>query len=138
MEGETDFLRERANQNGIDFLLFDLDLANTFLDVAAAFQSKETASRNHSNARKAYDTVMRLMPKLRLDQHVRQDFNRKLSLSEDSAAGHWAAVLAATRYSLYDRWRHVGRVTASDNTSYRSEFSPCYENCDQGGWWGGL
>ncbi len=80
MEGETDFLRERANQNGIDFLLFDLDLANTFLDVAAAFQSKETASRNHRNARKAYDTAIRLMPKLRLDQHVRQDFNRKLSL----------------------------------------------------------
>lgn len=80
MEGEKDSVSERANQNGIDFLFIDLDLANTFMDLAEASQSEETARRNHPNARKAYDTVIRLMPKLRLNQHVRQDFNRKLSL----------------------------------------------------------
>jgi hypothetical protein len=33
MEGAKDFVSERANQNGIDFLFIDLDLANTFMDV---------------------------------------------------------------------------------------------------------
>jgi hypothetical protein len=80
MEGETDSLRERANQNGIDFLFIDLDLADTFMDVAEASQSEETARRNHRNARKAYEAVMRLLPKLRPDLQERQDLNRKLGL----------------------------------------------------------
>ena len=79
MEGETDYLREQGNQNGIDFLLIDLDLANTFLDVAERSESEDTARRNHSNARKAYDTVIRLLPKLRPDERERRDINRKLS-----------------------------------------------------------
>lgn len=33
MEGAKDSVSERANQNGIDFLFIDLDLANTFMDV---------------------------------------------------------------------------------------------------------
>ena len=45
MEGETDYLRERGNQNGIDFLLIDLDLANTFLDVAEVDATNNLAER---------------------------------------------------------------------------------------------
>jgi hypothetical protein len=80
MRGETDSLRERANKNGINFLFIDLDVANTFMDVAEGSQSEQTANRNHSNARKAYDAVIHLLPKLRPDEQERQDLDRKLSL----------------------------------------------------------
>ena len=90
MEGETDSLRKRANRNGINFLFIDLDLASTFMDVAEGSQNKETARRNHSNVRKAYDAVMRLLPKLRPDEQERQELDRKLSLlkSRLQAIGH--------------------------------------------------
>jgi hypothetical protein len=76
----TDSVSDRANQNGIDFVFIDLDLANIFIDVAAASQSEEMARRNQSNARKAYDTVIRLLPRLRPGEQERHDLNRKLSL----------------------------------------------------------
>jgi hypothetical protein len=45
----------------VDFLLTDLDVALTFMEVAAATRIKETARRNHINARNAYDTVVELL-----------------------------------------------------------------------------
>jgi hypothetical protein len=75
----TDSASGRANQNGIDLLFVDLVLANILIDVTEASQSDETARRNHGNARKAYETVLRLLPKLRPDEQERQDLDRKLS-----------------------------------------------------------
>jgi hypothetical protein len=58
-------LRERANQNGIDFLLTTSTVANPLRDVAGGSQSEEkTARRNHNNARNVHDTVIRPLPKL--------------------------------------------------------------------------
>ena len=48
---------------GAAFLLTDLDLAFTFLDVARTTKSSEIAARNQRNARAAYDAVLRFLPK---------------------------------------------------------------------------
>jgi hypothetical protein len=46
------------NQGIIEFLLIDLDVALTFMDVAKTTEFRGTAERNHKNARNAYDTVV--------------------------------------------------------------------------------
>ena len=47
-----------ADQGIIEFLLIDLDVALTFLDVAETTEFRNTAERNHRNARAAYNTVV--------------------------------------------------------------------------------
>jgi hypothetical protein len=47
-----------SNQGIIEFLLTDLDVALTFMDVADTTEFRATADRNHQNARNAYDTVI--------------------------------------------------------------------------------
>jgi len=69
-----------ANQNAVDFLITDLDLAMTFMDVAKTSQIEETVHRNYNNARQAYDTVLRLLEKLRTDARQRQIIDAKLAL----------------------------------------------------------
>jgi hypothetical protein len=68
------------NQIGVDFLLTDLDLAMTFMDIAAASHIPETILRNHNNARKAYDAVEHLLGKLTPDAGQRQEIDTKLAL----------------------------------------------------------
>jgi hypothetical protein len=53
-----------VNQNGVAFLLADIDVGMTFMDVAESSHIQETVRRNHDNARKAYDTVLRLLGNL--------------------------------------------------------------------------
>jgi hypothetical protein len=47
-----------SNRGLIEFLLTDLDVALTFMDVADTSEFRSTADRNHQNARNAYDTVV--------------------------------------------------------------------------------
>src|SRR5688572_12157663 len=47
-----------ADRGIIEFLLIDLDVALTFLDVAETTEFRNTAERNHRNARAAYNTVV--------------------------------------------------------------------------------
>jgi hypothetical protein len=68
------------NQNGVEFLITDLDLACTFLDFAQASWIEETVSRNHNNARKAYETVQHLLKRLTPDAGQRQAIEAKLAL----------------------------------------------------------
>ena len=67
------------NQSGVSFLLTDLDLAMTFMDVADASRIEETTRRNHTNARTAYDTVLRLLEKLTPNADQRQTIDAKLA-----------------------------------------------------------
>ena len=53
-----------TNDSGVAFLLTDLDLALTFMEVARVSRIEETVLRNHANARIAYDTVLRLLTQL--------------------------------------------------------------------------
>ena len=67
------------NHSGVSFLLTDLDLAMTFMDVADASRSEETTRRNHTNARTAYDAVRRLLEKLMPNADQRQAIDAKLA-----------------------------------------------------------
>ncbi len=47
-----------SNEASVQFLLMDLDLALTFMDVAKVTGDEETMHRNHANARAAFDNVL--------------------------------------------------------------------------------
>ena len=68
------------NQSGVSFLLTDLDLAMTFMDVADASRVEETTRRNHTNARTAYDTVVHLLEKLTPNADQRQAIDAQLTI----------------------------------------------------------
>jgi hypothetical protein len=68
------------NQSGVSFLLTDLDLAMTFMDVADASRTEETTRRNHTNARTAYDTVLHLLEKLTPNADQRQAIDAQLTI----------------------------------------------------------
>ena len=68
------------NQSGVSFLLTDLDLAMTFMDVADASRIEETTRRNHTNARTAYDTVVHLLEKLTPNADQRQAIDAQLTI----------------------------------------------------------
>ena len=68
------------NQSGVSFLLTDLDLAMTFMDVADASRIEETTRRNHTNARTAYDTVVHLLEKLSPNADQRQAIDAQLTI----------------------------------------------------------
>ena len=68
------------NQSGVSFLLTDLDLAMTFMDVADASRIDETTRRNHTNARTAYNSVLRLLEKLTPNTDERQVIDAKLAI----------------------------------------------------------
>ena len=79
-----------VNRIGVKFLLTDLDLALTFMDIAKVSQNEETVRRNHNNARTASDTVVRLLEKLTPDAAQRQVIDAKLALLNTRlrAVGH--------------------------------------------------
>jgi hypothetical protein len=68
------------NQSGVSFLLTDLDLAMTFMDFADASRIEETTRRNQINARTAYDTVLRLLEKLKPNPDQRHAIDAKLAV----------------------------------------------------------
>ena len=63
-----------------EFLLTDLDVAWTFMDVAETSGIEETVVRNHQNARKAYDTVLDFLSKLTLTASDRNAVEEKLAV----------------------------------------------------------
>jgi hypothetical protein len=73
---QTTFDAQRA---AAVFLLTDLDLAITFLDLAHASHNQETSRRNQNNARTAYDTVLRFLPRLILTEFEQSAIREKLS-----------------------------------------------------------
>ena len=52
-----------ARRSGAEFIMADLDLAFTFLDIASTSRVADTACRNQENARTAYDMVVRFLPR---------------------------------------------------------------------------
>lgn len=71
-------LREDFNQNGFAFLMTDLDSALAFAQLAMRLNiDPEVKRRNLINARKAYDTVVRLREKLQLDSGQQSAFDEK-------------------------------------------------------------
>lgn len=60
---------DESHRIGVQFLLTDISAAMTFLDVADTTQSQETRGRNHQLAMTAYETVLRLLPKVIPSEH---------------------------------------------------------------------
>ena len=60
--------RTRANRVNVDFLKVDLKTALTFSEVALKTDDPVKRRRNCNAARKAYDTILRLMPKVALTE----------------------------------------------------------------------
>jgi hypothetical protein len=48
---------------GAEFILADLEVAFTFLDVARTSWIAQTCTRNQKNARSAYDAILRFLPR---------------------------------------------------------------------------
>jgi UDP-N-acetylglucosamine enolpyruvyl transferase len=53
-----------SNRIGVQFLLADLRMALTFLDVALVTATGETHVRNLHHARRVYETVLRLLTRV--------------------------------------------------------------------------
>jgi hypothetical protein len=68
-----------SHRTGAAFLLTDLDLAMTFLDLANTSRIAGIVRRNRRNARTAYDSVLRFLPRLVLTAAERQRIEEKLS-----------------------------------------------------------
>jgi hypothetical protein len=69
---------EAMNAN-IDFLLSDLDVAMTFLDVASITTVEENAQRSRQKAYKAYDFVINRLSKIKLNVSYQHQFDKKLT-----------------------------------------------------------
>ena len=72
-------IRPSVSNNAFEFLLTDLDIALTFIDVAESTDNIATRQRNHANARRAYDTVVRFMQNLSLDDTQRKELAKRLA-----------------------------------------------------------
>ena len=55
---------EESQRIGIQFLIADLSVAHTFLNVAEVTQSEESRKRNRLNARTAYEMVLHFLPRV--------------------------------------------------------------------------
>jgi hypothetical protein len=62
-ENETGKAKARLRRSGAEFIMADIELAFTFLEVARTSREPGTAVRNRKNARRAYETVVRLLPR---------------------------------------------------------------------------
>jgi hypothetical protein len=67
-----------AVNNGVQFLVLDLDTALTFMDTAERIGIEEIRQRSYQNARHAYHTVLLLMQNLMLDDAQKETINAKL------------------------------------------------------------
>lgn len=73
-------LARDLNRKGVDFLFADLETGLAFCEIAAsADRDKKTRQRNRGNARKAYDTVLKLSEKLALTSQEKIVFDEKVA-----------------------------------------------------------
>jgi hypothetical protein len=75
----TWFILSDSNRLGVQFLLIDLGLALTFLNIASTSVNLETTQRNWKNARKAHDAVAHLLPRLTTTDEELQFIEKELS-----------------------------------------------------------
>ena len=69
-----------SNMIGMDFLVTDAELALTFLDMARASSNEENRSRRTREARRAYDTILKRLPKLKPEPEQLEKLNDLLTV----------------------------------------------------------
>ena len=90
----ADFSRSSdLNTTAIEFLITDLETALVFMDVAQASGDQEVKQRNHKNAHVAYDTVIRLLSKVKPTAAQQRAIDERLTLFERTARSCWRTVL---------------------------------------------
>ena len=70
--------KQALNRTGAQFLKTDLETALTFCKAARNTQDPQKKDRNQRFARKAYDTILRLMKKITLSDTDAKELNQKL------------------------------------------------------------
>ena len=70
--------RERMNQAGADFLKVDLETALTFVKIARNTSDRARRGRSATAAKKAYDTILKLVDKIELSTHDERILTRGL------------------------------------------------------------
>jgi hypothetical protein len=78
MHGIRCILRD-SNRIGVQFLFTDLDVALSFLAIAASSGDPAVQQRNWRNARKAHDAVLHLLSRLTPTNEEVQFIKEKLS-----------------------------------------------------------
>jgi hypothetical protein len=69
---------QQLNATNADFLRIDAETALTFSQIALEADNPEKRNRNHQNARKAYDTIMRLRQKVVFTPAQEESMNQKM------------------------------------------------------------
>jgi hypothetical protein len=60
---ETQKGKARSRRSGDEFITVDIELAFTFLEIGRTSTVPGTAMRNRKNARRAYEFILRLLPR---------------------------------------------------------------------------
>lgn len=89
MEKSTRQIMAESNRIGVQFLLADLATALTFMNVAEVTQIAATRTRNFDSARTAYQTVLRLLPRVTPTPDEQAELQTKIAALKDrfAAAG---------------------------------------------------
>lgn len=77
----------RHNKTGTDFLKADLEAALTFADIARTAEDAEERERNRRAARRAYDTIVRLINKVELNSEDANVMRSKLARLKSDLSG---------------------------------------------------
>ena len=76
----SDWIKSSPLNNGVEFLLLEINTALTFLELAKTTGNEETRQRNFANARHAYKTVWGLMQNAPLDDAQKTAIEEQLSV----------------------------------------------------------
>ena len=71
-------LQERTNAVTLEMLQIDADMALTLLDLADTTRSAESRMRRRKSARKAYLSILRLLPNLAINDQQRAAMEQRL------------------------------------------------------------
>jgi hypothetical protein len=72
-------LRDESNRVAVDFLLAELDTAFVFLELSDTTSSAETRVRTRKNAYIAYETALRLSPRVTLMDSQKIGYEERLA-----------------------------------------------------------
>lgn len=77
--GSFSRVRDESNQISLQFLLTELETAFTFLQVAETTAYVESRERNRKHAREAYDSILRMQPRVIMEPAGKAEFQSRLS-----------------------------------------------------------
>ena len=81
-------IQKRLERTGFTFFITDIELAMTLVGIAAnAEKDPEKKARNQQNARRAYDTILRLSTSAPLKEEEHAEVDEKLRQLKSSLEG---------------------------------------------------